>query len=289
MRGGVSTQKQLSIIAITFFTLIAVAGCVYYEPGSAVRGESNSSYRADDIQQYSESLDVGEIIGCQPIPQLLFLSLEKFLDTYVATRRGMAMGSRTPIIAEAIDLPSLTSIHIPTKIPETFRLARISVTERSVALHFMPATKDFTNDYTNELWNVALSSRQYFLLMFDRYTYEDMKFWGHSSPLDGIMNQFGFTEEDLIDGRYYIRETFSGMLELYWAEGSTLFSLRMPRTIHESSAIVGFSADDVVSTEVFTLYDMLHFTETITIDLQDEANIAAWSAGDFAMLEDVLR
>jgi len=223
-----------------------------------------------------------EVVFCLSYMNFLrFYSLEEFFDAYIAAREGrVSPDSETARITAHVDFASLDEIHLLTKLPEIFRFAHISVSDESISIYYMPIEED-----TGETRRNAVLNNQYFQFVVTRTTYEDLVSWGHNSPLDGIMRQFEFTEEDLINGKYYFRERTR---TLYWSQGSNRYGLTMPKVAHGNDDVTGLSADELGLAAEFSVNDMLKFTETITIDLQDEINIAAWSAGDFSMFEERL-
>jgi len=223
-----------------------------------------------------------EVVFCLSYTNSLwFYSLEDFFDAYIAAREGrVSPDSEKARITAHVDFASLDEIHLLTNLPEIFRFDYIRVFDEAISVYYVPIDED-----TGETRSNAVLNNQYFHLHIFLWTYEDLESWGADSPMDGIMRQFGFTEEDLVKGVYYLREHSR---TLYWSQGSNLFSLRMPMVAHGSDDVTGLSVEELGLATEFSVNDMLKFTETVTIDLQNERNIAAWSAGDFSMVEELL-
>ncbi|MCL2577768.1 MAG: copper amine oxidase N-terminal domain-containing protein, partial [Defluviitaleaceae bacterium] len=204
-----------------------------------------------------------------------------FFDAYIAAREGrVSSDSEIARITAHVDFASLDEIHLLTNLPETFRLNSIMVFDEVVNVWYMPIEEDTGKTRSN-----AVSDLQYFQFQVTRWTYEDLESWGVNSPIDGVMRQSGLTEEDYINGKYLFYERTH---ELFWAQGSNRFVLRMPRVTHENNDALWLSAEELGLAAEFSVNDMLKFTETVTIDLQDEINIAAWSAGDLSMFKELL-
>ena len=190
--------------------------------------------------------------------------MEEFLYAHRAAREGRATGSLAEMAAR-LDFASLTELPLSINLPEIYRLSVITVYEERIRLWYLPEHTLISEEARRS----AISPTQAFILQITRWT-------GVQSPMDGIMQQFGFTTEDLIDGRYYFREQTN---TFYWAHGGNRLSLRLPNPSsgsHDahmpSNITTGFTGN--------TVHDLLAFTETSTIDLDDDALITAL-IGDF--------
>ena len=274
--------KQFLSIATMLFVALSVTGCTQYESGDATNLDS-IALENNITEGRFESQEQGRIMVSE-INRLWFTSLEEFLYATASARdaRGfwdLHIASRTNDIRL---LSSLDTFYLPANIPNGFYLHRISVHGAFIDIFYMP----FYGEVTWEISHEAFSNNRYFHLQFTRWTYEDLESWGSNTPLDGIMRQFGFRENDFIDGRYLFHESTN---TLYWAQGSNRFSLQMPKDLpHENNNVSEFAAEEGGLPAEPTVYDMLHFANTVTLDLQNQANIAAWSAGDFTMVEELL-
>jgi len=192
--------------------------------------------------------------------QMIFLSLEEFLYTHMSVRRGHANESVSSA-ASQLDFASLNTLYFPTNIPEDYHLASIVVYNERIRIWFI------SEPVTDEAWHNALINSQYFLLEITRWTYYDLESWGHSTPMQGMMNQFGFTEGDLIDGKYFFLEAGN---ELHWAHGSNRMSLRLPR----ASGISAFD-ENITSFDSDSVHDALPHTVVMEINLMDDAMITS--------------
>ncbi|MCL2576765.1 MAG: hypothetical protein FWE27_01765 [Defluviitaleaceae bacterium] len=267
-------KRFLTMLAM-LFALLSITGCMEYEPENAATEESMASYHTDDTSQ------VRRYSSDPRINRLWFTSLDEFLYDYAAAREGrISPDLKTEIITEYIDFASLDTIHLLANVPEEFHIAEIRVHKTFITIWYIPIAEEVTW----ETWSDAFRNHQYFELMVTRWTYEDLESWGDNSPLNGIMGQFGFTEKDFIDGKYLFYESTRN---LYWAQGSNRFRLTLPILAHENNDSSGLTAEELGPGTEINVRDMLKFTETVAVDLQNENNIAAWSAGDFSMFEEL--
>jgi len=273
--------KQFSKMFAMLFTALTIAGCIQNEPESATPAGSMALYHSEDTSQHSENMyDETENYEANEQwegvfsrrSEMLFLSIEEFLDAYVSVRDGNASDD---LARRAInsDFASLDEIYLLTNLPGAYRIAEIMISDDTLHFMYLPIGEE---DIIEIHLNVT------------RWTYEDLESWGANSPLDGIIRQNGFTENDLIDGKYYFSEG-SAVSRLYWAEGNNRFRLSVFSPICRNNDVSGFDAADFgLSTEIGAR-DMIRFAETVAVDLRDENNITALSTGDFSMIEGLLQ
>jgi hypothetical protein len=240
--------------------ILLVTGCVQYEPKSAAT--------AENLPQGQGRIS--------PINHLTFLSLEELFEARLDVLQGKyrtEFPHRNSLqIVKASNFAELDKIYLLTNLPEEFQLSVIWVGDNEVGVFYMALGDEDTMEARSD----ARFNFQYFLLSVIRWTYEDLESWGHNTPLDGIMRQYRFTEEDLIDGKYFFREGTVSK-SIHWTEGNIRFYLDI---VYFSTARKYFSD--------FSVYDIIGLTETAAIDLRDEENLAAWSAGDFSSAEKFL-
>ena len=306
--------KHFAVMLTMLFAMLTMAtGCVRYEPENLTIEESATSYYAEDIEDISQNTEntpteikINEPqeereVCVTPAPPIPYSSLEEFLDAYVAVSEGRAFGE---LAKKAMDsnLTSLDTLYLLTNIPEEFQLTLIDVREEWVRIVYVvdiPENAVFRNVFMHP----------HFELQFTRSTYEDLEEWGYNSPMDGIFNDRDFKEYVQIDEGYYFYERVN---TLHWAQGSNLVMLKMPTEsqwdfhingfdfaklgidveeldIDVDFNITGYDSTDIEFVTEYSLSDILTFAETVTIDLQDTNNIAAWSAGDFTMVEELVR
>jgi len=252
--------KIFSKMAAMLFAILTVTGCMHVN--------STASYHTEDSSPYSETENNEiEIDECEEdfvswAVHFKFSSLEEFLSSYVAVREGRASfnSDATELKARAA-FATFDVIHLPINIPESYQISLIYPGEKGIKIFYYIDGDSF-------------SSFPYFSFLASYSTYEDLELWGINTPLDNYMAEWGFTEKDFIDGKYLYVERYN---ELFWAQGSYRFTLEIPRATH-----TGYGASS------YSINDILRFAETVTIDLKDENNIAAWSAGDFSMFDDLL-
>ena len=218
-------MKRLLMILVLVLVLLALAGCGQYDSGI---------YGTSDARPEQTPGPPSEI-------PLYFRSWEEFFDAHRAAREGNLRGE-TARRAERADFASLEKLFLPN-LPEAHQLNDIVINESSVQIRYF---REF--EHLGTQWE--LSS---FTFSFTRWTYEDLESWGAQSPLDGIMRQFGFTEDDLIDGKFFRERT--NTLTVFWAYGSNRLSLSVPRNVPNT--------------------DIAGFTEVTAVNLLDEDAIAA--------------
>ena len=235
-------MKRLLTIIITTFMLFAITGCG--QIGEGIYYEQQHEAAQEPVAQPAPSL-VNRTLG--------FASVEEFLYAHRAVREGRATGSLTNLAA-AVDFLSLDELHIITNLPGTYRLHGIEIDGSGVGMWFFPEEAFVSMDAMHN----ARSNRYFFHFSFTR--------WDLDSPMAGVISQFGFTSEDIINGRYYFSET-GGSGIFYWAQGREVFSMRLPRVLHENHGISAF--------DVNNLHNMTQFAQTTTIDLHDEALVTA--------------
>jgi len=205
-----------------------------------------------------------------------FSSLEELLFTYAAAREGRPsrisrdsrQADRFALNAELVDFVALDTLHILTNIPEGFILDGFDVSEENISAMYV--TSQFaTGDEIHE----SLGWRSMFFSV-TRWTYEDLEEWGMSCPLDGVVRKNcpyggifpirgGFTEENLIMGRYHIDRSSTTWYSIYWAEGPNRFTLSIPREVFDNSG--GRSSGGVTfgrATET-NVYDIINFAQYV--------------------------
>ena len=144
--------------------------------------------------------------------ELKFTSLHDFLSNYNIIRDGKADDAIAGL-AESVAFASLERFYIPTGIPESYQLFRITVTEGCVELWYLP--EEYLE--SEETILIATMNRQHFLFSFTRRL-------NLESPMDGVLRQSGIASDDLIDGKYY----FDGGNLLIWASNGELLFLHIP-------------------------------------------------------------
>jgi len=254
--------KKVNLIAFfTLLTLVIMSGCSQdnSEPRPRITSRTPDAENTVcfslpwvDTQETPQSQNDSQLSSPLIANQMIFLSLEEFLDTHASVRQGRA-DDDIAHAATRLDFESINTLYFPVNIPEEYQLASIVVYEEWIRIWFI------AGPVTDETWHNALANSQYFLLQITRVTYQDLEEWGHTSPLQGIMYSFNLTEDDLIDGKYIYLEVGNILI---WAQGSNYLMLHMPQT----SDIIAFG-ENITRFEGYSVYDTLQFTETIAIDL----------------------
>jgi hypothetical protein len=291
-------KKRFSAMIVILFALPIVAGCIPYEAEDTVT-QGVDLYFEDvipsDTEKESENTRMLEIIEQVLEPDfsyrqcdarrrlhLTFYSTEELLSGYSATREGRTHSDLSDESIEHVDFMGFNELHLLANLPEGFEVGYINIQDRAWWwIVYAP-----TDDAIGRRWH-----GQHIRLQVGRHTPEMVReTWGVDCPLHSRMGWgIDFDESDLIEGRYILREHSEDSYYLYWAEGSTLFMLHIPRVIsHEQGGISPFGDGEDFTTE-FRIEDMIHLAQTIAIDMQCEANIAEWSEGDFSTVEALLK
>jgi uncharacterized repeat protein (TIGR02543 family) len=255
-------RKSFALVAVVVFMLLAMFGCAYMPEetqASLEYGIVNTAQEQETtVVPNSQNDETGNVNPAYPAmrsPRPMpfgFSTLEEFLYALEVVRDGNANEALTN---ESIrtGFASLETLYLPANLPEAYRLVGITVGAEAVFATFAP--ENIPNSYS--------TGSDYFWFQFTRWTYEDLEAGGALTPLDGIMRQAQFTDEDLIDGRFFYGRTN----EFIWAEGSNRLTLRIPSLAHDMSALDG----GIIGFEANSVYDLLPLTETIAIDLTDDA------------------
>ena len=281
-------MKRLFTIGTFLFLLVMLAACTQYdamanEPDvvAPYEEEGRSSYEQEDYpyeekhkgcHRFYEQEDNTGIVASWAVDEINFSSVEDFLTAYMIVSAGGEIdhleSERHALFAEEddltftdsaanVNLTALEHFYLPVGIPDEFELFTIMVKEGSVSLIFMHPDDMISED---AIWD-ALWSERLFRFVFLRWDMDD------SFLLEAQLEQSNITKEDLIDGRYEIRE-LEQFYVLDWVYNRTRFLLHVPRTQ------LNARGESVMATELDGVslddpYEMVSFAETTTLNLQD--------------------
>jgi len=249
---------KINIMSVfVLLTIVMLVGC-------------GQIYNNEYIPQINDSQLIQEQLPMQSaahVIPLTFETLEEFFYEHVAVKesRSIRGGDDSDMW---INFAALEEIVLPIAILEEYEIVRVGLCVNVFDIHFNPIIpiEDIFLGYQMigfEIW---------------RWTYEDLESWGQESPLEGIMDQFGFTEDDFINNKFFVRED-EHFISLYWAVGPKLAYLYIPRLqldsglrhhreLNETNSIIhNLTAD--------TMHDLLPLTQTIAVNLSDTALIQA--------------
>ena len=233
-------------IALLVLTLFALMGCTEREMREP---DMISAYLNMGTNEKSE-MTVGE----KAVDILEFSSVEAFLNAYlimndkktgnieelVSNYWCSASDFNMMDIATAADLEFLETIHFPVGIPEDFELGRIRVSEWNVVLHFFHKNDSISEETMQE---AELEQRHF-------------SFHFHRTNMQGI-------EEEA--------PQFFGENFIAWASNGVLFGIYIP--LQRQTEIMMATENGGISLD--NPYEMLRFTETIAINLRDNAAVEA--------------
>ena len=120
---------------------------------------------------------------------------------------------------DTAELASLRDYFVPTGIPETYQLYKITAGIADIGFWYLPEECLSSTDTILE----AESSQKHFLFLSARGTKE----------LGSVMTQFGAAEDELVDGKYLVCEG-----KVIWKQDHTLLMLYLP---------AGYEADNISS------------------------------------------
>jgi hypothetical protein len=282
-------KKQFSKALLIFFLLPIVAGCATYDaeqeetiamPPHYIDSAPYNAENEPNTLDINESPEQPEI-SFSVRRHLNFSSVEELLNDYIAAIEGRVHpNSDIARNTEYVNFAGLNELQLLANIPEDFQLSFIDIINR---YWFWSIYRHIDDDGVSEIWN-----NMSIILQVGRHAPDDVsETWGVDCPLLFYMSRHGYTENDLIDNKYWLRLFDEHVYILEWAEGSKLFILSIPRVIVHGSDNISPYIDMSNSSQDFP-QSILHLAETITIDLQCEDNITAWSNGDFSTIEAML-
>ena len=293
----VKVMKRLFTIGTFLFLLVMLAACTQYdamanEPDVVVpyEEEGRSSYEQEDYpykekhegcHHFHEQEDTAGIVASWAVDEINFSSVEDFLNAYMTASRGGEIDSlasewHVPFTGEEdltfsesaanVNFTSLEHFYLPVGIPDEFELFTITVNEGAVNFIFMRPEDMVSED---AVWD-ALWNERVVRFDFPRWDMDD------AFLLEAMLEQGNITEEDLVNGRYEIRE-HEWAYVIAWVYDRTRFWLQIPRRQHNArgesvmaTELDGVSLDDP--------YELVSFAETTTINLQDTRAVEAMIA-----------
>ena len=173
MKEGVTVKAKCAAVLISLFMVFLVAGC----------GNAGS---AEEVQDSAADLVV-------------------FSDIDAFTAYAFSAEKET----DAAELASLRDYFVPTGIPETYQLYKITAGIADIGFWYLPEECLASADTILE----AESSQKHFLFLLTRGADEG----------ESVMTQFGAAEDDLVDGKYLVREGI-----VIWEQDHTVLMLYLP-------------------------------------------------------------
>ena len=173
MKEGVTVKTKCAAVLMCLWMIFLVAGC------------GNAGSR-EEIQDSAADLVV-------------------FSDIDAFTAYAFSAEKET----DAAELASLRDYFVPTGIPETYQLYKITAGIADIGFWYLPEECLASADTILE----AESSQKHFLFLSTRGTVE----W------ESVMTQFVAAEDELVDGKYLARE---GMI--IWEQDHTVLMLYLP-------------------------------------------------------------
>ena len=214
-------MKKLFIIASTLLCLLFTASCGVTEAAAEV---------IDTV--YNEITGQPEVWVTEPaMPS--YESLEEFVDAVKNT-------DESEYAYERAKFEKLDEIIIPAGLPENYVLYQVQADSDLIALRYLP--EDSVSDI-----RVSEQRGLHFYFVYHR-----------SGSLNGIIKEEGGKKSDLVDGKYFLKET-DYECTIYWEADGELLSLSLPRNtkaadgniIHtmNSEKTVMASLDELCQTE----------------------------------------
>ncbi|MCL2571305.1 MAG: InlB B-repeat-containing protein [Defluviitaleaceae bacterium] len=187
-----------------------------------------------------------EIAICTPEASdpLVFLSLDEFIVNHnaIALDRG---GS----VADIINLAGLERLYLPSNLPLEYQLYRLMINENAVNLVYLHIDDMISEDTVMD----ALIQQRHFQFSFTR--------WDVDSPMEGILQQMGATEDDLINGRYLFVEPNM----LIWASDREVIYMYTPLSLSNNIGMPVIIGNELSIYEASR--NQIEFTKTSVINL----------------------
>ena len=137
--------------------------------------------------------------------EIIFLSLEEFVS-YI----------EEPGENADYDLGKFDKYYLPNGLPDNYKLYKITAGIPDVGFWYLPEECLISRETIME----AESLSRHFLFIFTR--------WGLESPMDGIKVQHGFTDENLVNGKYLLE---SMPYILFFEADGELMMLYLPTSL----------------------------------------------------------
>jgi len=250
-------MKKSVFIGIFFVFSLLITGCSL----QAVVDDAAYIYSKTDVVDDTVGLDSEtdyaqdyEILVSAGYAFIEFSTLENFLTAIEAIQTDgddiaslvedlpdMGRDSYLENVMERTKLQSIETLYLPIGIPEEFEIRRVTVSEHYIAFRYLP--REIVPASRDEFW-LAMTRSPSFEFTISRKQIPNQ--------LDAILERDSLCLDDLIDGKYLFLEP-----NLFvWESDGRLITLY----------ITTRSNDDGRND---TPLDMVRFTETLEIDLQD--------------------
>jgi hypothetical protein len=164
--------------------------------------ESIGSNEKEEENIINAETNLQEEIFEDPVDLISFSSLEEF-DSYlkIAEKGG-----------DVADLSSLKKYHLPTAIPEGYKLYKITAGINDIGFWYLPESYLDSEDK----FLSGESSQQHFLFISTR----------NSLDMEGIKAQFNINNDDLINNSYYVHESSTSIV--FWEQEGDVLMLYLP-------------------------------------------------------------
>ena len=230
-------MKHLKFVSIISIMLLILNGCALND-------------RINELPAFNVNDENEPIVAVSEAPDLLvFSSIEEFLSVYREVERNVMRGEAADL-AESVNLTSMDRFYVPSQIPQSYQLYRITISEHSIGMWFLPEHRLATE----ESIIYGTSRQEHFLYHYTRTQNLD-------SPMEGVLRQSGKSENDLINGRYY----FNGRNLFIWGSNGEIHALYtpMPQESLRANEFEIFNYDDAA------VMEMVNYTATTVINLND--------------------
>ncbi|MCL2047673.1 MAG: copper amine oxidase N-terminal domain-containing protein [Defluviitaleaceae bacterium] len=215
---------------------------------------------------YREFFSFGEFFG-------------ESLGAYVAGRDGTLPESMFVMVyTDEPSVAALEAVHLLKNLPKDFEIGEIAVNKDCVDYVYKYNVADGVDSY-------GMNTYPTVRFHADREPQENWEL-GYSYQIAHLMNHFDITEDDFIDGKYYIPSNYNdNRLNIYWADNGILFRASFPHALHGITDFSRFDNTDPRASDELDFDELLRLIEVVTIDMQDENNIQAWRERDFSAFD----
>jgi hypothetical protein len=160
-----------------------------------------------------------------PVDLISFSSLVDFISYLKKAEKG----------GDVADLASLKEYYLPTKIPEEYKLYKITAGVADIGFWYLP--KSYLDSEDSILSGEA--AQKHYLFISTR-----------NGDMEGVKEQFQLESSDLIDNKYYLYNASTDIL--FWEQDGNLLMLYLPVGI-ASKLVNNESISELCKSEAVTV------------------------------------
>lgn len=227
--GTTVKMKHVAILTGLFMTLLVVGCSNHGSANPASNMLENTITSGDHIcEEHNQDRGYTSEVGSEEIQDsdadlVVFSNIEAFSAYAISAEKE----------SDVAELASLRYYFTPTGIPEEYKLYKITAGIADIGFWYLPDECLSSTDAILE----AESSQKHFLFISTRGTYE----------FGSVMAQLGITQNELIDGRYLVREGPDRMV--IWEDNNVTLMLYLPADYEADSISSLCKSDQYIKNE----------------------------------------